>query len=131
MSITTQTPPNTNPPTATGRGIGEGQHLHGAGEEQDAAVEHVARRRNDAVATQARPGDEDDGRATSCTSGGESDGTAIVQSVDISTSCIPTSPQAATVRPSDWQRGVIVPQDVLMLRVDGRAQPQGGDISTQ
>jgi hypothetical protein len=117
VPITTQTPPNTDPPTATASGIGEGQHLHGAGEEQDAVHEHVDICCNDASATQARSRTEEDDGATSSNCGGGAVESAIMQSASIETLCNPTSPLAATVRPSDWHQGAIVPEEVVVQRV--------------
>ncbi len=127
VPTTTQTPPNTDPPTATERGIGEGQHLHGAGEERYAAHELVAKRGGVASVAQAHSRVEDDCRATSCISGGGLEESANVQRI----LCIPTSPLVATVRPSDWQQGAIIPREVAMLRACGRAQPQGGAVGTR
>ncbi len=131
VSSTAQTPPNTTPPTATRCGIGEGQHLHGAGKEQRAAHEPVVWRGDVSSVARAQSMTRDGCKATCCTGDGGLDGSADVQRADSNTLCIPTSPLVATVRPSDWQQGAIIPREVAMLRACGRAQPQGGAVGTR
>ncbi len=131
VSNTAQTPPNTAPPTATRCGIGEGQHLHGAGKEQRAAHEPVVWRGDVSSVARAQSMTRDGCKATCCTSDGGLDGSADVQRADRNTLCIPTSPLVATVRPSDWQQSVITPKEEVVLRACDRAHPQGGAVGAR
>ncbi len=87
-SSAAQTPPNTAPPTATRCGIGEGQHLHGAGMGQRAAHEPVAWRGGACSAARALPVSHSGSHAKCINDGGDPKATADPNETDANALCV-------------------------------------------
>ncbi len=87
-SAATQTPPNTAPPTATRGGLGEGQHLHGAGVGRRTAQKPLARRSVTRSAAEALPVSPRGGNALCSDDEGDPMAVPEQHDVDIEALCI-------------------------------------------